>query len=101
MICFFVMAGHSRPKDGVASACLCPAIQIFLPCIIQDADARDNILEDALRAFDPERRAEPVIGPRMARTRWRFRAGMTTGGHLTLAKRGLRRAASPTAKVQG
>ncbi len=25
-----VMAGHSRPKDGVASARLCPAIHDFL-----------------------------------------------------------------------
>ena len=25
-----VMAGHSRPKDGVASARLCPAIHVFL-----------------------------------------------------------------------
>jgi len=24
------MAGHSRPKDGVASARLCPAIHVFL-----------------------------------------------------------------------
>jgi hypothetical protein len=23
------MAGHSRPKDGVASACLCPAIHVL------------------------------------------------------------------------
>jgi hypothetical protein len=30
MIRFFVMAGHSRPKDGVASARLCPAIHAFL-----------------------------------------------------------------------
>jgi hypothetical protein len=27
---FSVMAGHSRPKDGVASARLCPAIHVFL-----------------------------------------------------------------------
>jgi hypothetical protein len=25
----FVMAGHSRPKDGVASARLCPAIHVL------------------------------------------------------------------------
>jgi hypothetical protein len=25
-----VMAGHSRPKDSVASARLCPAIHVFL-----------------------------------------------------------------------
>jgi len=24
------MAGHSRPKDGVASARLCPAIHVYL-----------------------------------------------------------------------
>jgi hypothetical protein len=28
-----VMAGHSRPKDGVASARLCPAIHVFLVAI--------------------------------------------------------------------
>jgi hypothetical protein len=26
---FFVMAGHSRPKDGIASARLRPAIHVF------------------------------------------------------------------------
>jgi hypothetical protein len=26
------MAGHSRPKDGVASARLCPAIHVFACC---------------------------------------------------------------------
>jgi hypothetical protein len=30
MIRLFVMAGQSRPKDGVASARLCPAIHVFL-----------------------------------------------------------------------
>jgi hypothetical protein len=30
MIRFFVMAGQSRLKDGVASARLCPAIHVFL-----------------------------------------------------------------------
>jgi hypothetical protein len=25
------MAGHSRPKNGVASARLCPAIHVFVP----------------------------------------------------------------------
>jgi hypothetical protein len=33
------MAGHSRPKDGVASARLCPAIHVFAPKK-QDVDAR-------------------------------------------------------------
>jgi hypothetical protein len=32
------MAGHSRPKDGVASARLCPAIHVFY--CSQDVDAR-------------------------------------------------------------
>ena len=27
------MAGHSRPKDGVASARLCPAIHVFARCM--------------------------------------------------------------------
>jgi len=27
---FLVMAGHSRPKDGVAYARLCPAIHVLL-----------------------------------------------------------------------
>jgi hypothetical protein len=37
------MAGRSRPQDGVASARLCPAIHVFLPRIIQDVGARDNM----------------------------------------------------------
>jgi hypothetical protein len=36
-----VMAGHRRPKDGVASARLCPAIHV-LSCEDQDVDARDK-----------------------------------------------------------
>jgi len=36
-----VMAGHSRPKDGVASARLCPAIHVF-GSGKQDVDARDK-----------------------------------------------------------
>src|SRR5438309_360009 len=35
-----VMAGHSRPKDGVASARLCPAIHDFLASGAKDVDAR-------------------------------------------------------------
>jgi hypothetical protein len=34
------MAGHSRLKDGVASARLCPAINVFLRSI-KNVDARD------------------------------------------------------------
>jgi hypothetical protein len=29
LIFFFVMAGHSRPKDGVASLAYVPAIYVF------------------------------------------------------------------------
>jgi len=35
------MAGHSRPKDGVASARLCPAIHV-LPWSTKYVDARDK-----------------------------------------------------------
>jgi hypothetical protein len=35
-----VMAGHSRLKDGVASARLCPAIQVLLATTLLDVDAR-------------------------------------------------------------
>jgi hypothetical protein len=37
----FVMAGHSRLKDGVASARLCPVIHVFA-CLAKDVDARDK-----------------------------------------------------------
>jgi hypothetical protein len=37
---FFVMAGHSRSKDGVASARLCPAIHVFAADGRKDVDAR-------------------------------------------------------------
>jgi A/G-specific adenine glycosylase len=36
-----VMAGLSRPKDGVASARLCPAIHVFVSRK-EDVDARDK-----------------------------------------------------------
>jgi hypothetical protein len=47
-----VMAGHSRPKDGVASARLCPAIHVFLTCRNTDknVDARDKPVHDELFA---------------------------------------------------
>jgi hypothetical protein len=35
------MAGHSRPKGGVASARLCPAIHAFVSRK-EDVDARDK-----------------------------------------------------------
>jgi hypothetical protein len=38
-----VMAGHSRPKDGVASARLCPGHpRLFLLKFSKDVDARDK-----------------------------------------------------------
>jgi hypothetical protein len=37
-----VMAGHSRLKDGVASARLCPAIHVFLATTYKDVDARQQ-----------------------------------------------------------
>jgi hypothetical protein len=46
MMIFFVMAGHSRPKDGVAR--LCPAIHVFLKCG-QDVDTRHKAGHDELR----------------------------------------------------
>jgi A/G-specific adenine glycosylase len=37
-----VMAGHSRPKDGVASARLCPGHPRLPSRVDQDVDARDK-----------------------------------------------------------
>jgi hypothetical protein len=34
------MAGHSRSKNGVASARLCPAIHAFVDQVKKDVDAR-------------------------------------------------------------
>jgi hypothetical protein len=39
------MAGHSRPKDGVAFARLCPAIHVFLAAK-KDVDARPKAGHD-------------------------------------------------------
>jgi hypothetical protein len=36
------MAGHSRSKDGVAAARLCPAIHVCLAVVEKDVDARDK-----------------------------------------------------------
>jgi hypothetical protein len=41
-----VMAGHRRPKDGVASASLCPAIHVFLLVETLDVDARHKAGHD-------------------------------------------------------
>jgi hypothetical protein len=42
------MAGHSRPKDGVAFARLCPAIHVLV-APRKDVDARDKPGHDGLR----------------------------------------------------
>ena len=48
------MAGHSRPKDGVASASLRPAIHdLFAPGRKKDVDARIKPRHDELRARRP------------------------------------------------
>ena len=39
------MAGHSRPKDGVASLAYVPAIHVFL-CCTKDVDARHKAGHD-------------------------------------------------------
>jgi hypothetical protein len=36
----FVMPGHSRPKDGVASACLRPGINVLWRKCKKDVDGR-------------------------------------------------------------
>jgi hypothetical protein len=40
------MAGHCRPKDGVASARLCPAIHVFVHIDPKDVDARHKAGHD-------------------------------------------------------
>jgi hypothetical protein len=43
------MAGHSRPKDGVASARLCPASHVFfMPLRCKDVDARHKAGHDEI-----------------------------------------------------
>ena len=37
-----VMAGLSRPKDGVLSHAYVPAIHVFLDATLKDVDARDK-----------------------------------------------------------
>jgi len=36
------MAGHSRLKDGVAPARLCPAIHVLIAWSVKDVDAGDK-----------------------------------------------------------
>jgi uncharacterized membrane protein len=50
-----VMAGHSHPKDGVASASLCPAIYAFVDREKNDVDARDKPGHDEVRMKRPRR----------------------------------------------
>jgi uncharacterized membrane protein len=52
-----VMAGHSRPKDGVASARLCPAMTAFVDSEKKDVDARVKPGHDELRTRRPRRSA--------------------------------------------
>jgi hypothetical protein len=40
------MAGHSRPKDGVASLAYVPAIQVLLAAFKKDVDARHKAGHD-------------------------------------------------------
>jgi uncharacterized membrane protein len=47
------MAGHSRPKDGVASAHLCPAIHVLFSGRKEDVDARDFRREDGASRLLP------------------------------------------------
>src|ERR1700732_224565 len=83
-----VMAGHSRPKDGVASARLCPAIHVFaaeLDC--KDVDARHKAGHDENTLRRPTAAATAVIPGRLRseRTRnleipgWRCRAPRNDG----------------------
>jgi hypothetical protein len=41
-----VMAGHSRPKDGVLSHAYVPAIHVFLHARLKDVDARHKAGHD-------------------------------------------------------
>src|SRR5438552_19163239 len=60
-----VMAGHSRPKDGVASARLCPAIHVLLLCVDHnDVDARDKPGHD-----DHNKKAPAKPGPSISQIR--------------------------------
>jgi hypothetical protein len=64
---FGVMAGHSRPKDGVASLAYVPAIHVFLAAQKQDVDARHKAGHDD----DGKRRAK--LARRNAPVRWEWR----------------------------
>jgi hypothetical protein len=43
----FVIAGHSRSKNGIASLAYVPAIHVFKPRMLEDVDARHKAGHDA------------------------------------------------------
>jgi hypothetical protein len=49
-----VMAGHSRPKDGVASARLFPAIHVLCLNRKKDGDARHKAGHDEIIGIEAE-----------------------------------------------
>ena len=51
------MAGHSRPKDGVASLAYVPAIHAFLSEVKEDVDARHKSLPLGRPKAGPEGQA--------------------------------------------
>jgi hypothetical protein len=55
------MAGQSRPKDGVASARLCPAIHVFVTGAQQDVDARHKAGHDERKSAG----VAEVVGARL------------------------------------
>src|ERR1700681_4256308 len=61
------MAGHSRPKDGVASARLYPAIRVFLP---RRKECRGNTTPIPVISRVELLRAASVIGPHLAKEGW-------------------------------
>jgi predicted MFS family arabinose efflux permease len=50
------MAGHSRPKGGVASARLCPAVHVFVAAKGKDVDARHKARHDGARNRERDRK---------------------------------------------
>jgi hypothetical protein len=61
------MAGHSRPKDGVASARLCPAIHVF-----SLAGRKAAAIAPPIPVISRAEllRASSVIGPHLAKEGW-------------------------------
>src|SRR5439155_9834535 len=74
------MAGHSRPKDGVASACLCPAIHVFLIRCAKNVDARDTPGHDELP--NPViARSEATKQSRLFSRLWIASRSLSSGAH--------------------